>query len=144
MRRLWYRFLWLGFGGWLLAVTAAGAQTGREADLPLVRLGILELQVQGGRPAAEFRPVVESLLPAILDCLASGRRQDSPLPERLALRFNVDAGGRLIWFKLLSPGRTDLEAPLKKVLQQPRWPAAPQPAKVYLVLGLKTDHLLSN
>lgn len=114
-----------------------------EDESPLLRLGIKELRTQGGLPAPALEPLIQQLLPQLLGCVSRGLPPTPLLPEQITLRFNISPQGRINWLKFLDGGPRPYEACLKEILLGQAWPPAPQTTKALLILGLKTDHLLS-
>lgn len=119
-----------------------GLAAEEAAPAPLLRLGILELRTQGGLTPEELRPLLQTLLPAVLECVTAGPGAAEVQEGRLAVRFNLNPQGRITWFKVF-PTAKRLESCLGRLWQQQVWPPARKTTKVYLVLGLKPDHLLS-
>lgn len=140
LRLLRLAFCFLGLLLLLLPPAAAAAE--ETAPVPLLRLGIVELRTQGGLEPEELRPLLQALLPAVLDCVTLNARSGEVQEGQLLLRFNLNPQGRVAWFKLFHPSRR-LESCLSRLWQQQSWPPAWKTTRVYLVLGLKPDHLLN-
>ncbi len=115
-----------------------------ETSLPLLRLAVVDLKVQGEREPEVVQGAFTAVLPAMTECLAAASERVGKIPHRITVRFNLGSSGKVVWCKVIDPPLKTLEACLCKALTKIQLPPLGDSiSRVTVLLESRQDHLLT-